>query len=30
MVKIDESYFDDNLEEELQGPTAVATDEPLE
>ena len=28
MVKIDESYFDDNLEEELQGPTAVATDEP--
>lgn len=28
MVKIDESYFDDNLEEELQEPTAVATDEP--
>lgn len=27
MVKIDESYFDDNLEEELQEPTAVATDE---
>ena len=28
MIKIDESYFDDNLEEELQDPTAVATDEP--
>ena len=27
MVKIDESYFDDNLEEELQEPTTVATDE---
>lgn len=28
MVKIDESYFDNNLEEELQKPTSVATDEP--
>lgn len=28
MVKIDESYFDDTLEEELQELTAVATDEP--
>lgn len=28
MVKIDESYFDNNLEEELQEPTSVATDEP--
>ncbi len=27
MVKIDESYFDDNLEEELQEPAPVATDE---
>ena len=27
MVKIDETYFDDNLEEELQGPVLVATDE---
>lgn len=28
MVKIDESYFDNNLEEELQKPTSVASDEP--
>ncbi len=28
MVKIDESYFDNNLEEKLQKPTSVATDEP--
>ena len=28
MVKIDESYFDNNLEEELQKPTSVATGEP--
>lgn len=27
MVKIDESYFDNNLEEELQEPAPVATDE---
>lgn len=27
MVKIDETYFDDNLEEELQEPVPVATDE---
>ena len=27
MVKIDETYFDDNLEEELQEPAPVATDE---
>ena len=27
MVKIDETYFDDNLEEDLQGPAPVATDE---
>ena len=27
MVKIDESYFDNNLEEELQKPAPVATDE---
>lgn len=30
MVKIDETYFDDNLEEELQGPVPVATDEGAE
>lgn len=27
MVKIDETYFDDNLEEELQEPVPIATDE---
>ena len=27
MVKIDESYFDNNLEEELQEPAPMATDE---
>ena len=30
MVKIDETYFDDNLEEELQEPVPVATDEGAE
>lgn len=28
MVKIDDTYFEDGLEEELQEPTPVATDEP--
>ena len=28
MVKIDDTYFEDDLEEELQEPTPVATDEP--